>query len=61
MTGLVMTQQTQMAMGSIADQHRAGFVMVFGGSGIMALETALLVVIWLVNERSRSFAIVHKA
>jgi cytochrome c oxidase assembly factor CtaG len=61
MTGLVMTQQTQMAMGSIADLHSAGLVMVIGGSGIMALETALLVVIWLINERSRSFAIVHKA
>ena len=52
LSGLVMTATRTSAMGPLPDVHRAGWMMVFGGTALMALESIALGVWWLNGERS---------
>jgi cytochrome c oxidase assembly factor CtaG len=58
-SGLVMVAQTRSAMGPVSDVHQAGWVMIFGGSGLMALEAVVLVASWVTNERRRTASILR--
>jgi len=52
LSGLVMTATRSSSMGPVPDVHRAGWMMVLGGTALMTLEAIALGGWWLRGERS---------